>query len=67
MEVVEVRVAAIGLPAVLAAVLVASEDSDGVQRVGLTVVVANPCGTPQAGETSVSYPARQHIQNGNGG
>ena len=55
-EVVEVRVAAIGLPAVLAAVMATSEHSDGVQRVGLTVVVANPCGTPEAGETSVSYP-----------
>lgn len=57
MEVVEVRVAAICLPAVLAAVLVASEHSDGVERVGLTVVIANPCSTPEAGETSVSYPA----------
>lgn len=57
MEVVEVRVASVGLPAVLAAVVVASEHSDGIQRVGFAVVVANPCSTPQSGETSVSYPA----------
>jgi len=66
MEVVEVRVAAIGLPAVLTAVMAASEHGDGVQRVGLTVVVAHPCSTPEARETSVSYGARKYIQNGNG-
>lgn len=58
MEVVEVRVAAIGLPAVLSTVLVASDNSDGVQRVGLTVVITNPCSTPESRETSVSYPAQ---------
>lgn len=55
MEVVEVRVPAIGLPALFAAVLVASVDSDGVKRVGLAMVVANPCSTPESRETSVSY------------
>lgn len=59
MEVVEVRVAAVGFPAILAAILVASEYSDGVQRVRLTVVIANPCSTPEAGETSISYPIRE--------
>lgn len=54
-EVVEVGVAAVGLPALLAAVLVASVDGDGVQRVGLPVVVANPCSSPESRETSVSY------------
>lgn len=56
-EVVEVRVAAIRLPAVLAAILVASDHGDGVQCVRLAVVVANPCSTPESRETSVSYPA----------
>lgn len=55
MEVVEVGVAAVGLPALLTAVLVASVHSDGVQRVGLSVVVANPCSAPEWRETSVSY------------
>ena len=41
-EVVEVRVAAVGLPAVLAAVIVPSKHCDGVQRVRLAVVVAHP-------------------------
>lgn len=36
--------------------MVASKHGDGVQRVGLAMVVANPCSTPEAGETSVSYP-----------
>lgn len=57
MEVMEVWVASIRLPAVFTAILAASEHGDGVQRVGLTVVIANPCSTPEAGETSVSYPA----------
>lgn len=55
MEVVEVGIAAIGLPALFAAVLVASVHSDGVQRVGLAVVVANPCSTPESRDTSISY------------
>lgn len=59
-EVVEVGVAAVGLPALLAAVLVASEHGDGVQRVGLTVVVANPCSTPEAGEIRISYPTQKN-------
>lgn len=57
MEVVEVWVPAISLPAVFTAILVASEHSNGIQRVGLAVVVANPCSTPESPETSVSYPA----------
>lgn len=56
-EVVEVRVAAIRLPAVLTAILVAPDHGDGVQRIRLAVVVANPCSTPESRETSVSYPA----------
>lgn len=67
MEVVEVRVPAVGLPALLAAIRVASEHSDGIQRVGLAVVIANPCSTPESRETSVSYPTRQYIQIGNEG
>lgn len=54
MEVVEVGVSAIGLPALFAAVLVASVHSDGVERVGLSVVVANPCSPPQSRERSIS-------------
>ena len=64
MEVMEVRVAAVSLPAVLAAILVASEHGDGVQCVGLTMIIANPCSTPQAGKISISYPAGPNIQKG---
>lgn len=63
MEVVEVGVAAIGLPALFTAVLVASVHSDGVQRVGLAVVIANPCSTPEARETSISYRRCRIISN----
>ena len=41
-EVVEIGVAAVGFPAVLAAVLAAAEHGDGVECVGLTVVVTHP-------------------------
>ena len=43
MEVVEVAIATVGLPGVLAAVGILAEDSDGVERVGLAVVVAHAC------------------------
>lgn len=42
-EVVEVAIATVGLPGVLAAVGVLAEDGDGVERVGLSVVVAHAC------------------------
>lgn len=62
MEVVEIGVAPVRLPAILAAVRVASEYSDGVKRVRLPMLIAHTCGSPQAGKTSVSYPTRQYVQ-----
>lgn len=63
MEVVEVWVATVRLPAVLAAVRVASEHGDGVKCVGLTVIVANPCCSPEARKKRISYSVRENIPN----
>lgn len=40
-EVMEVAVASVGLPVVLATVWVFTEDGDGVERVGLPVIVTH--------------------------
>lgn len=58
----EVGIASVGLPTIFTAVGAASEHSDGVQRIGFAVVVADPCSTREAREKSISYWMGQLIR-----